>query len=886
METRKIFKCLISSPSDCQNERAACEQILDKINNGMAKHLGINFESFKWENDVLPDMGKAGQEIIDEFIIKSNYDIFIGIMKNRFGHPTSKAGSGTEHEFIDALNRKNNSSESIPKILFFFGKELVDPETFDKLQYDKVKEFKTGIRDKGLYIDYDGVQLFEKLLEDKLNLFIAELSPLENPSEKIKEIDSILKHLEDDLNESLKTYNEKSPIWIEPIISSKNDVPIDPTKNREHLVETRSIIEKPDNFIIKAPSEFGLTTLAHYIKLEAWKLGKVFLFIDVRKTKKHKIQKDIINEAQSYFSKSIDLVDCILLDSVCIDEQGVLPIIKIICDEFKNIPLIIFNTLDNNYFLKADDDDEKVQIRRNFVSYFLLPLPQSELRKIVTTYANIKSLDGDSESTLVKVTRDLEVLNMHRTVKNCLTILRASSKIGNEYSAINRTKLLETILTTIFQEYDIPTYKDEKPDVKDCSFVLGYFCELLVRRNDFEFTDNYFIEKLDIFCKEHPIELDLTFLLKVLKDNSIIGTKLPNTNFFKNSYWVFYFLAHRMNMNKEFYEIIFNNKKYIDYPEIIEFYTGIDRNKEDALKVLYNDLDETIQLVKQRVRIPDNFNPFKSITWNPDVGELEKEEARIGENVILSGLPDEVKDRYDDKSYDQTRPYHQVISSVMREYSFQVLRKNIIAASRALRNSDFVSDSNLKVNLLNKITQGWNEFNKLLIAISPMLADKGSIDFEGTNFYLDDDYFEISDPSEKRLAVLLSVPTNVLKTFKDDLFSAKMGPLLIQKAQNESNSLIKHELMLFLIAERPKNWRTIIDKYIVSLNKNSFFLSDVLVTIRFNIDYKATEMEHVQALKMLAKKCLAKHILKNNNPDMGLINQLDKLEREGKIFYK
>jgi hypothetical protein len=37
---------------------------------------------------------------------------------------------------------------------------------------------------------------------------------------------------------------------------------------------------------------------------------------------------------------------------------------------------------------------------------------------------------------------------------------------------------------------------------------------------------------------------------------------------------------------------------------------------------------------------------------------------------------------------------------------------------------------------------------------------------------------------------------------------------------------------------------------------------------------------------MLAKKCRAKHILKNNNPDKGLINQLDRLEREGKISYK
>lgn len=885
METRKIYKCFISSPGDCNKERETCQRVIEKVNSGLAKHLGLNFEPFMWEYDVLPDMGRNGQEIIDEYVKKSNYDIFIGIMKNRFGHQTKKAGSGTEHEFNDALDRKSNSQESLPKILFFFGKELVDPETFDKEQYEKVKQFKKRISGNGLYVDFDEFERFEDKLEEKLNLFISDLSPLENPKEKIKEVDLILRKLEEDLSDSLKTYNEKSPVWIEPIISSKRDIPINPTKNQENRVDINTIIQKPDNFIIKAPSEFGLTSLAHHIKLEAWKSGKVFLYIDSKTTKKHKVVKDIQNEVKQYFFKNTDAIDCIMLDSVCFDENGIMQMIKNVCDEFQNIPLLIFNTTDNNFFLKSDEDD-KVQIKRQFISYYLLPLPQNELRKVVSSYINHKSLDGDVETTLMKISKDLEVLNLHRTVKNCLTILKACSKIGNEYNAVNRTKLLETILTAIFQDYEIPTYHDEKPDIKDCSFVLGYFCELLVKRNDFEFTDDFFMEKLSVFCKEHPIELDLKYLLNVLKANSIIGTKLPNNNFFRNSYWVFYFLAHRMNMDKDFREVVFENKKYIDYPEIIEFYTGIDRNREDALTVLNNDLSETLKFVRSKVQIPDSLNPFKSITWNPNINELEKQEALIGENVISSGLPDEVKDKYDDKLYDQRRPYYQVINSVMREYSFQVLNRNIKAASRALRNSDFVNNINLKNELLDNITKSWHEFNKLLIALSPMLADNGSIAFEGANFYLDEAFTKFTDPEEKRKAVLLALPSNIVKIFKDDLFSTKMGPLLINKAEKESNSLIKHELMILIVAERPKKWREVVDRYIVSLDKNSFFLSDMLFTINFNIDYKATEITDVQTLKLLAKKCRAKHILKNNNPDIGLITQLDKLEREGKIRYK
>lgn len=872
MENRKIIKCFISSPGDCKNEREISRKVIERINSELAKHLGINFETFMWEDDVLPDMGRNGQEIIDDYILKSDYDIFIGIMKNRFGHPTNKAGSGTEHEFQDALARKKEDLKSLPKILFFFGKENVDPNSFDFDQYQKVKSFKDKLGSIGLYIDFNGIDEYERLLKEKLELFIKEYSPLEKPTEKIKEVDLIIKRLEQDLNESLKTYNEKTPIWIEPIISSKREVPSNPNKNTEHRVDIKSIIDNPHNIVIKAPSEFGLTSLAHHLKSEAWKSGKTFVYIDSKKTKKHKVVSLIKKEVESYFFTDISEVDCILLDSVCFEENGIMQMVKNICEEYNNIPLIIFNTLDNNFFLKSNEDD-KVEIKRDFSSYYLLPLPQNEVRRIVTSYSKFKSIEEDHDIILGKVTKDLEVLNMHRTPKNCISILRASSKIGSEYNPVNRTKLLETILNTIFEEYEIPTFYDKKPDVKDCSFVLGYFCELLILENSFEFSEAFFKSKLEEFCNLALIDLDLKYLLNALIDNSIFAKTVTGFLYFKNSYWVFYFIAQRMNMNGHFCKTVFDKKRYIDFPEIIEFYTGIDRNKGDALQILNNDLDETLTTVKSKLKLPDNINPFKSITWSPDIPELEKEEAKIGKNVISSSLPDEIKDKYDDKHYDQIRPYNQVINSVLRDYSVVVLMRQISAASRALRNSDFV-DASIKKQLLHKITQSWNELNKLLITLSPLLADKGEVTFEGALFYLDDEDFAITDPVRKRLSVLLSLPSNIVKFFKDDLFSNKMGPLLIDHAKNETNSLIKHELMLLLIAERPKDWNRIVDNYIVSLDKNSFFLSDVLYALNFNKDYRSTEASDKRIIDMLAQKCRAKHIFNKNNPDIGLINQV------------
>lgn len=877
MELLNVYKCFISSPGDCNEERKICEQVIKEINNGLAQYLGINFKPFMWEYDVLPDMGKNGQEIIDEYIKKSNYDIFIGLMKNRFGHPTKKAGSGTEHEFNDALERKKKSNNDIPKIIFFFGKESVDidhPE-IDKIiiQRKLVKEFKSSIQDKGLYVDFENKEGFKKQLKEKLELFVKENSPISNPNEKAQEVDEIIDKLNQDIENSLKTYNEKSPVWVEPIISSKREVPNNPNKNLQNKIEISSIIDEPKDIIIKAPAEFGLTSLAHYLKLKAWKQGKTFLYFNAKNTKKHKVIKDLKRESQDYFKKEISEIDCIILDSVCFEELGMMPLIKNVCTEFTEIPIIILNTLDNNFFLKSDADD-KVEIKRPFTNYYLLPLPKNKLRSVVNSYAKDKSLTDDNDTILEKVTKDLEILNLHRTVKNCLCVLRASSRIGSEYSPINRTKLLETILSSIFDDYEIPTYHNKKPDIKDCNFVLGYFCQYLVEKNDFEFTESIFKTVLKDFCEQNFIELDLSYLLNLLIDNSILThNKFTQTIYFRNSYWVFYFIAQRMKLNKEFLETVYSQKKYVDFPEIIEFYTGIDRNREDALETLNKDLLETLQTVKTKVNIPDTINPYKSISWKPEIESLEREEKKIGEDIVSSGLPDEVKDKYSDKYYNQIKPYNQVINTVLRDYSFLVLMQQVSASSRALRNSDFV-DHKMKSELLNNITVAWLEINKLLIALSPILADRGRATFEGAKFELADDDFIIDDPIEKRKAVLLAVPTNVVRFFKDDLFSAKMGPLLIKKAENESNSLIKHELMLLLIAERPKNWNKVVDSYIINLDKNSFYLSDVLSVLNYNIDFSATELGDKRILNLLAKKCRAKHLYQKKNPDLGLINKM------------
>ena len=170
--------------------------------------------------------------------------------------------------------------------------------------------------------------------------------------------------------------------------------------------------------------------------------------------------------------------------------------------------------------------------------------------------------------------------------------------------------------------------------------------------------------------------------------------------------------------------------------------------------------------------------------------------------------------------------------------------------------------------------QAWNEVNKLLIILSPLLAEKGRVAFEGASFFLDEDDFNYDNEIEKKKAVLLAVPTNVVKFFKDDLYSTKMSTLLFNLANEEKNKLLRHEIMILIATECPPDWFDTIDKYISSLNKNSFYLADIRLILKTNLSYKINIEENRRKTLYLIKKCVAKYGFNQNNPNPKLISKV------------
>jgi hypothetical protein len=228
----------------------------------------------------------------------------------------------------------------------------------------------------------------------------------------------------------------------------------------------------------------------------------------------------------------------------------------------------------------------------------------------------------------------------------------------------------------------------------------------------------------------------------------------------------------------------------------------------------------------------------------------------LANGIQDSNFPESVKDCYADRQYDRTRPYNQEIRNFLSAYSFVIMNQAMKAGSMALRNSDYV-DPEIKLSLLQEIMRCWEQISKVLLVLVPTLAEEGRASFDGYNYMLRGNFGETL--AEKVKNILSSIPTNIVFFSQDDLFSQKMGPLLIGQFTNEADDLKKHILSILLIHQRPRNWKKQLEIYIESIEADSFYLLDVYNNLRAQYQYSYASLQTLRELEYLIKLSVAKH---------------------------
>ncbi len=784
---------------------------------------------------------------------------YIGVIGLKYGQTPECAKRNPNQLSITELEFNEAQRLGRPILLYIMGDD--HPVKRADIERDTEKEAKlNAFRERAkiaspvssvhrVYAVFNSPQDFK----DKLGSSLAELS------EHLKSIDGNaaedespgqasncptiphLRHLQEmelQLQHALEAFKGQPIVFLEPKLSKGREFDDEPN-------ELHSLMENPCDTLIIAPPEFGLTCLGLHLQLQAFKNHSFWLYIDAEQTKGRKIS-DLIDEELLHYNQSLADLVCIVLDSWNSGNVDHLTMVKNIGYKCPNQSLVIL----------AEDSIEATgnlsKLGRKFKLLHLQALSKGSMRQLIAGYNATKQI-GTEDVLLSGVAEHLETINIHRTPLNCYTLLRVLDSSYNE-KLINKSKLLRAILFVLFTDADSFSYLSEKPEVEECAFVLGCFCKDLVLYGTRSFEASTFIAMLNEICKKKAIVLNVDAVRTVLLENNILISR-GSVYEFRHRYWIFYFAAEWMCHDDEFKRFVLNDRNYVNYPEIIEFYSGTDGKRADALEILLSDLTSLIEQVDKRIGIKGTFDPLSSLLWHPTEKFIQHTKSQIAEKVESSNLPADIKDKHADGSYQSAAPYDQSISTFLEGYSVKSLLRSIKAASRALRNSLLV-DVELKRKVTGAILQAWEEISRVAFWISPMLAKEGRAVHDGFALRLAEGFS--SDLELRTNEIICSNPYNIVRYLGGDLASKKITPLLNDCFQATDSKLQKHMMALFIVAVRPSGWYDSTLNYINLLHPRSFYLGDMLHALADQVTLGDLEQGEERSLKQLSAAILSK----------------------------
>jgi hypothetical protein len=177
----RVIRIFISSPGDVDDERLGLDDAVQSVATAFAPH-GVHLETWRCDRDALPGLGSDPQDVINRQI-PSNYDIYVGVMRRRYGTPTGRFPSGTIEEFEAA--RVAWERDGRPHVLFYFCRNVPLSDVPDEnRQREQVNCFRR--RYPGLFASFntaeDLVAQFERhLVRVILSLVLPSASTTPKP---------------------------------------------------------------------------------------------------------------------------------------------------------------------------------------------------------------------------------------------------------------------------------------------------------------------------------------------------------------------------------------------------------------------------------------------------------------------------------------------------------------------------------------------------------------------------------------------------------------------------------------------------------------------------------------------------------------------------------
>lgn len=625
--------------------------------------------------------------------------------------------------------------------------------------------------------------------------------------------------MQERLRKEMESYVGQPYIWVDRYLS--NDRLDNVFKMQEStLFSELDIIKNDENIHAVAPSQYGLTCYGSHFLLTLWENQHLFgIKVDADGIRVNKFEK-LVDAELNHYRKDKKEVKWIVIDNwkpYRKDQKGIKAYLE---QEFPEARVLLMTVYHESEFIAGlSFEEEEIKSK----TLYLTPLKRAQERLMVDAYNKEKFID-DSDEVLNKLDEDIKNFNLHRSPHSCVTLLTVF-KDSFDRNPVNRTDVLENILSIIFDNTRLPNYRTMKPDAKDCDFCMGYFCSRLIKKSDHFFSKENIINDIRDFCQKMDYDVEVDQLFDILCYNKII-VEDHGMYKFHFTFWVYYFVASWMIANEDYAKEMLENQKYLHYPEVLEFYTGKDRRRKNAVETLIKDLSVASKSVQAKTGMKEQDDPFAFLRFNQGKEQESLIIERIESDVKQSNLPQSVKDQTADLSFNPSAAFHQDIFKVYSDFSVGYLVNIIRIGSKVLRNSDQL-EASIKQKLLSELSSAMKVLSNIIYLVSPLFSKQGFIQLTDYSLKLSKDFYKL-DEKNRTIRILVTIPYNLTMMFKEDIFSSKLSPVFVSALNNEKDKVKRHLLASLLIYKQPEGWGNAITNYMSTIGQNSYYLGTLL----------------------------------------------------------
>jgi len=173
------IKVFISCPSDVDSEKDIVIDVCKSLSLMLGKRK-ISVSPIYWKRNIPPIItGEKPQEIIDKYLVESDYDIYVGILWKTFGEPLESGLTPTESEFEKAFELYKSVKRPLITV-FFKRKRFYLNNQYEIEQFQSVQKFGEKLKNIGVYKPFTNNKAFQRMTYETIHDFVERLTAVED----------------------------------------------------------------------------------------------------------------------------------------------------------------------------------------------------------------------------------------------------------------------------------------------------------------------------------------------------------------------------------------------------------------------------------------------------------------------------------------------------------------------------------------------------------------------------------------------------------------------------------------------------------------------------------------------------------------------------------